>query len=480
MGGCLAAFVALAACKQDGANEEAESDDISALKADAEPLMPIDQLIARARARDYWPDKDHDWRAVDKTEQARNMGSDACADWESLMFPAPDADAKTAAKLGTTADKLKDTQQALRSDGVIVIRGGTIVYENYVGPYASHPEKRHCMWSASKSFTTGMMGAIVQSSELEAAGVGHAPGAKLTRSGKAIGLSTPLSDLTAPGSNIDGRIANLTVEDLLAMNLPGPAWNEGYDGNIATSSVVKMLWTEGAKDMGAFARSALLGPAAADTKTSFRYSSGTAVVLFEALKELYGKDYDRLPWTVLFDRLGMKSSVLERDMKGVFVGSSYAHMTLRDMARFGYAYLNGGYFAGEQVIHPNFVQKAREIGPAMRSLGTTEEGIVEEGSFYSLGFWINPNPRVLKSQGIRPFSMTFPKNETNGLRPGSKFFPNTPVDVFFAAGHYGQNIIAFPKDDLLIVRMSHDNEYFSKLDRMMSGARKCFLGRTGG
>ena len=31
----------------------------------------------------------------------------------------------------------------------------------------------------------------------------------------------------------------------------------------------------------------------------------------------------------------------------------------------------------------------------------------------------------------------------------------------------------------MIVRMSHDNEYFSKLDRMMTKARACFLGVRG-
>jgi len=134
------------------------------------------------------------------------------------------------------------------------------------------------------------------------------------------------------------------------------------------------------------------------------------------------------------------------------------------------------------------VQAARVIGAGMLAPGTTDSDITEEGSFYSLGFWINPNPQVLQQQGIRSFGPTFPMTvddadagvTANGLLPGSKFFPNTPVDMFFAAGHYGQNIMAFPEDDLLIVRMSHDSEYFSKLDRINSKARACFLGASGG
>lgn len=458
---CLS-LLALGACRGAGTDDaSATEDDLSQAKADAAPLMPTSAMIERATHRDYWPDGDHDWRALSANDQAALMRKKACADYASFLFPAADADQKTAAKLGTTVDKLTQEQQALRSDGVIVVKGGTIVYESYVGPYAGHAEKKHCMWSASKSFTTGMVGAIIQSG-------------KKDRNGQPIGLSTPMSSLSDVA---DARIAKLTVEDLLSMNLPSPAWNEGYDGNIKTSSVVGMLWNDGAHDMASYARKTLLGPPANGDETSFRYSSGAAVILFDALRSVYTpEEYARLPFDSLFDKLGMKSAVLERDQKGTFVGSSYAHMTLRDMARFGYTYLNGGYFGGQQVIAPAFVDKARVIGNGMIAKGTSDEAIEEEGSFYSLGFWINPNPRVLQNQGIKTFGAQFPKNETNGLKAGSKFFPNTPVDVFFAAGHYGQNILVFPKEDLLVVRMSHDNEYFSKLDRMMSGARACFGG----
>lgn len=438
---------------------------------DRTPLMTVDAMIERAKRRDYWPTGNNDWRALTDTDQARLMAKPECADFASTIFPPADADQKTADALGVSVGDLKHDQQALRTDGLIVIKGGQIIWEHYVGPYEGHPEKRHCMWSATKSFTTGLFGALMELSERTKAGE-TVPGGKLTRSGNVLSLSTRLGDISdAEVLNADPRLAAMTVEDFLTMNTPSPAWNEGYDGNIATSSVVKMLWADGAKDMGGFAAGALLKPAGGEVPgTSFRYSSGNAVILMRALKDLYGAEYDRMPFTALFDRLGMKSTVIERDQKGVYVGSSYAHMTLRDMARFGYAYLNGGYYGGEQVIHPSFIEKARVIGPSMTSTGSTEEELKVEGAFYGLGFWINPNTKLLSEQGVRTFSETFPQ----------KFFPNTPVDVFFAAGHYGQNILMFPKDDLMIVRMSHDNEYFSKLDQMMVKARACYLGASQG
>lgn len=445
------------------------------LSEDAAPVMSVDAMIARAKKRDYWPTRGDDWRAIPEAQASALMARPECQDFERTMFPPPDADAKTAASLGVEVDKLKDTQQALRTDGAIVIKNGRVQYERYAGGWAGHPEKRHAMWSATKSFTAGMMGAIAQASEDVRDGVAS-PAGKLLPSGDTLGRLTKLKEFSSTSAYAsDPRIGELTIEDLLAMNVPDPSWNEGYDGNIATSHVVKMLWTQGATDMATFAGHSIMG--SAGEPASFRYSSGNAVLLFRALKDLYGPDFDRLPWTALFDKLGMKSAVLERDRTGTFVGSSYAHMTLRDMARFGYAYLNGGFYDGRQIIHPDFVDGARFIGAGVRAPGTTGDDILEEEGFYSLGWWVNPNPTLLRQQGLlQNFDPAFPQKGNNGRKPGQKLMPNSPVDMFFAAGHYGQNILVFPKDDLMVVRMSHDAEYFSKLDTITQKARACFLG----
>jgi len=357
---------------------------VSVPAADEAPLMSIDAMISRAGTRSYWPNGANDWQALSAADQqALIAASPACQDFVSFVFP---ADADDPAQLNKA-----DVDQALRTDGALVIKGGQIVYENYVGPYAGHPEKRHCMWSATKSFTTGMVGSIAEDSA-NGSGV-------LTPAGQPITLSTRLGDMADLSAvSADPRLANMTIEDVLSMNIPDPVWNEGYDGNIQTSNVVHMLYVDGPPDMAKYAASALMGPAPATGPVNeFTYSSGNAVILMRVLQELYGDDaFATLPWTQLFDRLGMTSAMLERDQRGVFVGSSYAHMTLRDMARFGYAYLNGGYFNGQQVIDPTFVQAARVIGAGMLAPGTTDSDITEEGSFYSLGFWINPNPQVLQ------------------------------------------------------------------------------------
>ena len=53
-----------------------------------------------------------------------------------------------------------------------------------------------------------------------------------------------------------------------------------------------------------------------------------------ALKNILGAQrYADYPWTALFEPLGIRSAVWERDATGTFVASSYAYMTARDLAR---------------------------------------------------------------------------------------------------------------------------------------------------
>ncbi len=467
---CAAALAILAGCKSPGGSSQLRDaepvtpdaaaagavEDDAALPGMA-PSIGLAPILERAKQRAYWPGLDGDWRTA--AGAGTTMASADCQDFARFIFPAANADEVTAKAQGIKVGKLKEADQALRTDGAIVVKGGEVVWEQYAGGYENHPERLHPMWSASKSFTTALAGAVAQLSDRAALGE-SIPGAKVLKNGKAFGLKTPLGDLLDAGAlNPDPRFAQLTVGQLLDMS-PNLRWLETYEADVRTSNVARMLWLEGTGDMTAYAAKQPFGPEGVGQK--FNYSSGNAVMVMHALKDLYGSDYDHMPWQVLFDRIGMKSVVFERDQKGVFVGSSYVHTTLRDMAKLGYLYLNGGYYGKEQVLQPDFFRAARQLSPSMIAAGTTEENIEEEGSYYSLGWWINPDPKDLQS--VRAVK-----------RPG-KFFPNSPGDVIFAAGHYGQIILIFPKEDLLVVRMSHDAEYFSKLDNMMSKARRCFVG----
>lgn len=65
-----------------------------------------------------------------------------------------------------------------------------------------------------------------------------------------------------------------------------------------------------------------------------------------ALKSIVGPArYPDYPWTALFEPLGIHNATWETDASGTFVGSSYAYLTARDLARVGLLMQRDGRWA---------------------------------------------------------------------------------------------------------------------------------------
>jgi hypothetical protein len=56
-----------------------------------------------------------------------------------------------------------------------------------------------------------------------------------------------------------------------------------------------------------------------------------------------------LDFYILIDKIGMNSMVVETDMAGNYVGSSYGWATTRDWAKFGLLYLHKGTGTGTSI-----------------------------------------------------------------------------------------------------------------------------------
>ena len=113
----------------------------------------------------------------------------------------------------------------------------------------------------------------------------------------------------------------------------------------------------------------------------------------------------------LIDKIGMHSMIIETDMKGKYVGSSYGWATTRDWAKFGLLYLNKGNWNGEQLFDASWVDYIRT--PTKLSEGT-----------YGAHFWLN-------AQGN---------------------YPDVPIDLYSANGYQGQYVFIIPSKDLVVVR----------------------------
>ena len=348
------------------------------------------------------------------------------------------------------ATQMASEPDGLKTDGLVVVKDGIILYEYYDAEH--NPDKPHYLWSASKSVTATIFGAALER------GVALADGSPLS-------LKTPLHKIfssalrkASEGQVNEPNYLRIRLVHLLQM-ATSFEWDESYESAVEESSVLRMLYLDGRANMPLYALTRPMLPNRPGTR--WIYSGGNSNIIMAVLREISGESYGTLPWDLLFTPLGMtfdpetKAGVtFERDGKGNFVGSSYLHMSPRDMARVGYLYLRDGFWNGKRLLPEGWVEAARRFNSAQAntSLGPDYVAYINrEGIFSERSFWLNIEVPGLKVQ-----------------------FPNAPRDMYFAAGHYGQLLIVLPSENMVIARTGHDAEYWSKIDAFVSQAMVCF------
>ncbi len=319
-------------------------------------------------------------------------------DWTS--GPALRGDALTA--LETYAFPTRDdaTRQGVRTDALLVIRDGQIVYERYAAPTTA--SSAHLSWSISKSLLATVLGVAYGEGRFQ--------------------LDAPVARYYPPFA----AHPQVKVGHLLNW-ASGLAWQEDYEYAPVRSSVVAMLYTRGRGDMAAFTA----GHAAdAAPGARFRYSSGDSNVLAAALRGMVGDAaYADYPWTALFEPLGVTSAVWERDAVGTFVGSSYAYLSARDLARVGLLMQRDGRWRDQQLIPPAWVAFNRTPFANYQASGPGA-GPVPGGHW-----WLN-----------------------QGGQGSASAWPDATPTTFAALGHWGQGLYIVPEDNLVIVRYADDRD----------------------
>jgi CubicO group peptidase (beta-lactamase class C family) len=268
---------------------------------------------------------------------------------------------------------------------VVVVHGGRIVAERYGRGFDARMPQLG--WSMTKSVTAGLAGVLVAQGRLS-----------LERKGA-----------WAAG---DGR-ENIRVADLLAMS-SGLEWNESRG---AVSDLTRMLFLE--PDMAAFAANK---PLAHPIGSVWSYSSGTALILARLVQDAAAPRTADVARELLFDPLGMKSAVIESDVHGTLVGSSYMYATPRDWARYGQFLLQQGFWNGRQILPPGYVHMMTT--PVSASHGAYGEGMV----------WL------WGADADKP-----------GENPDQAY--GLPADTFWLEGHDNQFIAVVPSRELVVVRL---------------------------
>jgi CubicO group peptidase (beta-lactamase class C family) len=125
----------------------------------------------------------------------------------------------------------------------------------------------------------------------------------------------------------------ITTSDLLHMN-SGLAWEESYD---KICDATQMLFQAANMGRVQLEKRRHMSPIHIGT---IRQELLLSYILRNQFKT--HQEYLDFWYAALIDKIGMQSMIVETDMAGNYVGSSYGWATTRDWAKFGLFYLHKG------------------------------------------------------------------------------------------------------------------------------------------
>ena len=130
-----------------------------------------------------------------------------------------------------------------------------------------------------------------------------------------------------------------------------------------------------------------------------------------------GDDYLSFPQSAIFDKIGVRTMVMETDPFGNYLTQGYELASARDWARLGNLYLQDGVWAGERILLEGYAEFVSTLAPAWEA---------DNNPIFGAFFWINGNDN----------------------------FP-VPRDAYFMSGAGGQTTLIIPSHDLVVVRLGH-------------------------
>jgi CubicO group peptidase (beta-lactamase class C family) len=275
---------------------------------------------------------------------------------------------------------------------LIVVHKGKIIHERYAPGFDISTRTR--TWSTAKSIAVTLIGMLADQGKLA--------------------LDQPLGFDWFPRAqspDTDPRNA-ITLRNVLNMS-SGLHTVDNSGLEYATGSGMS-YWAGASSVRGALSRALIRKP-----DTMWDYENYDTLLGVYAMKLAIGNDqkYLEFPRSSLFDRIGMRNTLLSVDRFGDFVLSSQVYTNARDLARFGMLYLQGGTWHGERLLSEDWINFVRT--PAAATVG--------RGGQYGGQWWLVPEGR-----------------------------DDVPVDAYSTAGNRGQYVVVVPSHDLVIVRRGLD------------------------
>ncbi|WP_421723428.1 serine hydrolase domain-containing protein [Bauldia sp.] len=280
--------------------------------------------------------------------------------------------------------------------GLLVVRDGEIVHEEYrLGADETSP---FTSWSMAKSVVSALIGIAVAEGDIDSI---QDP----------IGKYVPSLTGTA--------YENVPIEDVLTMS-SGVAFNEDYDDPL---SDVNMLFID--FPMGTPLNETIAGLEKAREPGVFNdYISADTIALGLVLEGATGVPANEYLETRLWGPMGAEADAFwSVSRSDEVIPLCCLNATLRDYARFGRLYLEGGARDGAQIVPADWVEQS--VNPTAAHLQPGDNPASSWTFGYGYKWWV----------------------------------PEDPQGDFLAIGIWGQYIYVDPARDIVIVKTSADPEF---------------------
>src|SRR5436190_18478964 len=251
-------------------------------------------------------------------------------------------------------------------------------------------------WSMGKSISATLMGILIRQGAYE------------------LWQPAPIPEWQQPGD----RRAKIRIADLLHMSsglrIKAPQ-DPDYDP-AGTYPDHLYLYTGGVDSFHYAATRPLQWPPGAVG----RYHNTDPVLINYLVRlavEKRGEGYFSFPQRALFDKIGIRTMVIETDPFGDFLTQGHDFMSGRDWARLGNLYLQDGVWNRERILPEGYAKFVSKVAPAWEA---------DKRPIYGGFFWIN----------------------------GDSTFP-VPKEAYYMSGAGGQTTLIIPSHGLVVARLGH-------------------------
>jgi CubicO group peptidase (beta-lactamase class C family) len=296
-------------------------------------------------------------------------------------------------KLKQAVDAAFEPAEGMTAAFVVTWRG-QLIAERYGAGAAAHTPLEG--WSMGKSLTATLLGILIKEGVYQ------------------LSQPAPIPEWQNPG---DGRRA-IRIADILHMS-SGLRIRAPQDPDFDPSGPYPdhvYLYTGTVNSFHYAATRPLQWP----PNTIGRYRNTDPVLINYLIRlgvEKRKEEYLSFPQRALFDKIGIRTMMMETDPFGNFLTQGYELASGRDWARLGNLYLQDGVWNGERILPEGYAKFVSTLAPAWEA---------DKRPIYGGFFWIN----------------------------GDGTFP-VPRDAYYMSGAGGQTTLIIPSHDLVVVRMGH-------------------------